>query len=522
MSEKHEDNQLPEELQDWIITEQIFKESGLELDQETIEHNDFLRNLNAVGSFLASISGPTVQFAQINDGQILLAFDEVEPVDLGSPFFPVDDEGQLWALHHQDVDDLESYALESPQISALTAYGYNHADKMMLFNLQEQRILSINAAPEFAQAMVRGLAVEHAMEPWNATRTIYLVGFEDFGKALKYNLASYHSNIVLVDALTDLEHNGQTLENCTIFSIGQGAGTVSEFVRTTTSFALGIVADVPIGGGFIYYQESDDRGALEPGDVTIFPFLMSRESEDYQIVEENYHKHLSEAVDAPAAVASVEPQAVENLDEGLPVEEVEGAVTSENVNSLDEEFRFTDEDFQKLLEPSALPVAEEEEPEPEPVALAPEPQEAETAPPVAAPTAYLKLMGPAPELIGETGSIGGFPAEVIAYTYLQQQFGDTAPTFSDLCTRLWAAAPTGSNKSKFSARRKRAKEKLHELIPTAEFITERDGWHLINLVTDIDHIPAIEPQAPLTQTPWAEPYLPALNQKISEATHLDS
>lgn len=521
MSEKHEDSQLPEELQDWIITEQIFKESGLEIDQEAIEHNDFLRNLNAVGSFLASISSPTVQFAQVNDGQILLAFDELEPVDLGSPFFPVDDEGQVWALHHQDVDDLESYALESPQISALTAYGYNHADKMMLFNLQEQRILSINAAPEFAQAMVRGLAVEHAMEPWNATRTIYLVGFEDFGKALKYNLASYHSNIVLVDALTDLEHNGKTLENSTIFSIGQDAATVSEFVRTTTSFALGVVADVPIGGGFIYYQESEDRGALEPGDVTIFPFLMPRESEDYQIVEENYHKHLSETVSAPIdAPSSDVPQIVEGVDERVVNGELEDDLTSENTNSLDGEFRFTDEDFQQLLEPHNPTAAEESDPEP--AISASHQQVQEIAPSVAAPTAYLKLMGPAPEIIGETGSIGGFPAEIIAYTYLQQHFGPTAPTFSDLCTRLWGATPTGSNKSKFSARRKRAKEKLHELIPDAEFITERDGWQLNNLPTDIDHIPTIQPQAPLIQTPWAEPYLPALNQKITEATQPDS
>lgn len=524
MAENHKDEQqLPEELQDWIITEQIFKDSGLEFDEATVEHNDFLRNLNAVGSFLSSISSPTVQFAQINDGQILLAFDDDEPVDLSSPFFPVDDEGQLWALHHREVENLTSYSLESPQISALTAYGYNQADKMMLFNLQEQRILSINAADEFSQAMVRALAVEHAMEPWNGHRTIYLIGFDSFGDALKHNLAPYHSNIVLLDSLNELTRDAQHLNNATIFSIGQTAQEVSEFIRTTTEFNLGVVCDVPIGGGFIYYQETEDRGALEPGNVTIYPFLMPKDSEDYQAVEANYAKHLDEAHQDASPLAPVLQE--QQSASAVPAAQEEAESLPEA--SEPEDFTITDEDLQKLLETPAVaeelpePIAEAE-PEPAQAPVATEAEEPEDAPvleeELPAPSAYLKLMGPTPELISENGSIGGFPAEVIAYTYLQQTYGDTPPTFADLCNRLWGESPTGSNKSKFSARRKRAKEKLSELIPSAEFITERDGWKINNLTTDIDHIPSIKPSEPLTKTSWASTYLPALTEKIHQAT----
>lgn len=495
-------NDLPEELQDWIITEQIFKESGLNLDQDTAEHNDFLRNLNAAGQYLANLNGPTVQFAQVTDNQILFAFDEQEPVDLTDPFYSIDDDHQLWALHHRDAEDLNTPPTDTPQISSLTAYGYNHADKMMLFNLQEQRILSINAQPAFAQAMVRALAVEHAMEPWNATRTIYLVGFGEFAHALKYNLAPYHDKIIVVEALTDLAHDYQTLSHCTIFSIGQDAATVSEFIRTTKSFALGMVADVPIGGGFIYFQETEDRGALEPGNLTIFPFLMAEETEDYQAVEANYNRHLQE-----------QPPETPTLPE--PPTTTEPKPEEATPTFTDEDFILTDEDLHNLLTPPAAP---EEPTTEEPDTEHQLEENKEPTPQPTAPTGYLKLMGPTPELVGENGTITGFPAEVIAYTYLHHHYGDTPPTFSDMCARLWNATPTGSEKSKLSARRKRAKEKLHETIPEAEFITEREGWKVNNLPTDIDLIPQLPASEPLTKTPWASPYLDALNRKIAEAT----
>lgn len=508
------ENNIPEEVNDWIITEQIFKESGLSLDEDTAQHNDFLRNLNAAGKYLNSLSAPVVQFAQVTDSQMLFAFDETEPVDLMAPFFPVDDERQLWALHHQDAEGLESPVLDTPQISALTAYGYNRADKLMLFNLQEQRLLSINANPVFAQAMVRALAVEHAMEPWNASRTIYLVGFGAFAEALKHNLDPYHSNVIAVDSLNDLARDSRTLEGSTIFSIGQDAAIVSEFVRTTKEFSLGMVADVPIGGGFIYFQETEDRGALEPGNLTIFPFLMSEDTDDYKAVEANYAKHLESQGAGEEELAEVPSQ---------PVEEI-----------LDESnFVLTDEDLQALLASPAS--SESQEPleegnidtgetvhnlETEPAVdeegtarldSSTHPQESSV------PTGYLKLMGPAPELVGANAVITGFPAEIIAYTYLQQHYGEDPPTFADMCMRLWGTTPTGSEKSKLSARRKRAKEKLHEVIPEAELITERSAWKVNNITTDIDLIPQIPASQPLTETPWASSYLPGLTKKISEA-----
>lgn len=516
MAERNEDNQLPEELQDWIIAEQIFKESGLEQDADTAAHNDFLRNLHSVGAYLASLSTPNVQFAQINDGQILLAFDHTEPVDLETPFFPVDEEGQLWALHHQDVEKLETPTIEPSQISALTAYGYNHNNKMMLFNLQEQRILSINAAPAFAQAMVRALAVEHAMEPWNTHRRVYLIGFGEFGAALKYNLDPYHGGVEVVEALTDLAHDFETLNNSTIFAIGQDASTVSEFIRTTQGFNLGVVADVPIGGGFIYYQETEDRGALEPGNLTIFPFLMGEESDDYQAVENNYAKHLdTQAYSIPEAKTSSNEETADvsqtsDTPQATEPDTLTSAPSSKE-QEAEEDFTITDEDLQQLL--NSAPV-ESSEPQ-EPATATPEPAAEETD----TVTAHLKLMGEsAPMLVSENGTIGGFPAEVIAYTYLQQHYGDTKPTFADLCTRLWGEPATGSNKSKFSARRKRAKEKLSDLIPDAEFTTERDGWRILNLTTDIDLIPDVPVEEPLKKSAWAKDYLPALQEKIAAKT----
>ena len=377
----------------------------------------------------------------------------------------------------------------------------------MLFNLQEQRVLGINGYPEFSQAMVRGLAVEHVMEPWNSMRKIYFVGFGEFGKALKHALDSYHSDISVLDKLTDLEHSAESLENSTIFCMGESAGTVSEFVRTTKEFSLGIVCDTQLGGGFTYYQEGEDDGSIEPGNVWIQPFLMEKESEDYDTVVANYEKYLQEN--------SV----------------MESSASDEDTDVA--EPSFTDEDLQSWLNESPSEKTPEENPEQaveepvvEQVADAPAVELTEEPEPVTEPDlphGYLKLMGEKATLIGAEGDeLSGFPAQLIAYTYLQQTFGDSAPTFSDLCRSVWQTEPTGKEKSKLSARRKRAKEKLAEMIPDAELILERDGWQINNLVTDIDliatHSRTITPKDPLTGEEWAQTYREAVQAKIAHQT----
>ncbi len=502
MAEQPNEEFNDQAINDWLIAEQIFKESDLQETAGEAETNDFLRIMNAVGLFLASQAAPTVQFAQFTDQQVVLVFDEENPVELPSPFFPADDEKQMWVIKNLSVEDLESYAFESPQISSLTAYGYNKEEKMMLFNLQEQRVLGINGYPEFSHAMIRGLAVEHAMEPWNSTRKIYFVGFGEFGHALKYALDSYHPNIQVIEKLTDIEHDAQSLENSTLFCMGESAGTISEFVRTTNDFLLGVICDTQLGGGFTYYQEGEDDGSIEPGNVWIQPFLMEKESEDYENVVANYEKDLQEKAeinhseDSHTSEVSTPSFTDEELESWLREEPAEKASTE--VSSEETQEAVVDD------------VKEETDIASEPQATEPE-----------LPQGYLKLMGEKATLIGaDNEKLSGFPAQVIAYTYLQQNFGDVPPTFADLCRTVWNTEPTGKEKSKLAARRKRAKEKLSEMIPGAELILEREGWHINNLVTDIDLISTnpstITPQPPLTGEDWAQPYLTALETKISQ------
>lgn len=517
MSEQPHEGFNDEAVNDWLIAEQIFKENDLQETAGEAETNDFLRIMNAIGLFLASLDTPPVDFAQFSDKQVVVVFGGEEPVELPSPFFPADDEKQMWVIKNISVEDLESYALESAQISSLTAYGYNKEEKMMLFNLQEQKVLGINGYPEFSEAMIKGLAVEHAMEPWNSTRIIYFVGFGEFGHALKYALNSYHSNIRVTDKITDIEHNAHSLDNATLFCIGESAGTIAEFIKTTQDFSLGVVCDTQLGGGFTYYQEGEDDGAIEPGNVWIQPFLMEKESEDYETVLANYEKYLKESVEnnIPEEKESLEPSTPSFTDEELQNwlnEDTSEDVTEDSASETEKEAEAGT---------ASTEVAEEDTdsaslPELEP-AIEPD-----------LPQGYLKLMGEKATLIGaDNQKLSGFPAQLIAYTYLQQTFGESAPTFADLCRSVWNAEPTGKEKSKLSARRKRAKEKLSEMVPEAELILEREGWQINNLVTDIDLISTnpstITPQSPLTGEDWAQPYRTALETKIDqEKAHLDS
>ncbi|MEV7801167.1 hypothetical protein AB0O14_18955 [Microbacterium foliorum] len=511
--------EFPEELNDWIITEQLFKENGLDTTPEETGQIDFLRNVNMVGRYLATNNHPVVQFAKFNDQNLVLSFDETEPIDLPSPFYPIDDEHQVWVINNRDVDELESNAFESPQISALTAFGYDANGKMFLFNLQSQTILGINGAPDFSRSMVRALAVEHIMEPWNAQRSIYLVGFEKpFASALKHQLADYHSSITIVEKLTDLAHDYRTLEQSSIFCIGQDPSTVSEFIKSTGDYAVAMAADIQIGGAFTYYQETGTEGALEPGNIYLQPMLMSEDSEDYETVLQNYEKALSQNAVAPETTA--EPDEFEQI-----------------LSSFNTVETTTDESLSQRIENSPVeqkqetekPVMEEEEPAPETVA---EPLSESTETPqnvgetVAQdpelPDSYLALMGESPRIVTARGDITGINAEIIAYTYLQQNYAEEPATFAGMCRTLWQADAAGSEKSTLSQRRKRAKDKVATMLPGVQFITERDGWHIHNLPSDIDllstHPNTIHPSQPLTATQWATPYIPALEKSIATAT----
>lgn len=519
MNDEAHNEEQSQSIKDWLVTEQLFKESGLEESNAEAENNEFLHNFNAIGRFLASYDAPTVQFAQFTEGQTVLAFDEEEPIELPSPFFPADDEKQLWVIRNIAIEDLESFAFDAPQISSMTAYGYNKTEKMMLFNLEEQRYLGINGTESFARSMVLGLAVEHIMEPWNASRVVYFVGFGTFGAALKQKLNAYHANIRLTDQLTDLEHDRQSLDSATIFCLGHDARTLSEFVKSTADYKLALVADTQLGGTFTYFQEGDDDGALEPGNVWIQPFLMEEDSEDYQKVMDSYQEPSAEAEEE-------EDQGEEPAETSEAFENIVKNITDEELNQWlnadgTAEIETKDQENEKLA-----PATDETTPSEEPAETkdassiaTPAP---ETKPEPAMPNGYLQLMADKPQLVAADGTTqAGFPAQVIAYTYLQQTYGQTTPTFADLCKSVWNTEPTGKDKSKLSARRKRAKEKLSEFIPEAELTLTREGWSITNLITDIDLLKTnptqISPAPALSKEPWAKKFNTALEEAIKNA-----
>lgn len=499
------DEQLPEGLEDWAIAEQIFKDSGLESSSAESEQIDFLKNINMVGRYLSTLNGPVVQFSKFSNQNILLAFNEDEPVDLPSPFYPVDDEHQVWVINNRDIDDLEISAFDSPQISGLTAFGYDASGRMFLFNSQAQRILGINGQDDFSRAMVRAVAVEHIMEPWNSNRSVYLVGFESpFGDALKHQLSTYHSSISVVEKITDIAHGYDSLEDSSIFSIGQDAAEVSEFVKSSKEYSVAVVADVQIGGAFTYYQETEDSGALEPGNIYLQPMLLSDDSEDYAIVLENYQKALDEGT-----VPDDTSEEVDEFEQIVSGFEYTAEVDGEPEPSVDENESEHEMPIVELKEAADIANTEpllEEQPAEQP----------------ALPDSYLVLMNDKPKVITSSGDITGINAEIIAYTYLQQEYGSEPATFASLCSTLWNADASGPEKSKLSQRRKRAKDKVNTLLPEVQFITERDGWQIKHLTSDIELLathPQIVPSAnPLSKTAWAAPFTTILEKKIEGLT----